>query len=287
MRSPGLALVVALAGCQSLDRYFYSPAQPDNGYDFDGIDPDLDGDLTDPHPSIIIAADREEGMLSLADGTQIHYVLARRAGATEAILYSHGNAKHLGHYWDRVERLWSLGYHVLIYDYPGYGLSTGEPSEPGVYAAGVAALERLRAAGGEIDPAHVWLYGYSLGGAPTYELAARAARNELAAVRGVVTESTFCSVEALVQDGAFVDLPASFVATVRYDSCAKIATLPGPVLLLHGTVDDFVVPRHAEMLHDAAPAISRIEWIEGADHGDVPLVAGARYDTLVQGFIVP
>src|SRR5262245_55129872 len=77
-----LALFVVLAGCQNLDSFFYSPRHPDNGYDFDGIDPDLDGDLTDPHPSIVPAADREEGMLALDDGTQIHYVLARHPGAT-------------------------------------------------------------------------------------------------------------------------------------------------------------------------------------------------------------
>lgn len=280
-----LVLACALAGCQTLDPYFYNPTHPVDGYSFDTIDPDLDGELTDPHASIIPAADREEGMLSLADGTQIHYVLARHPGATEAILYSHGNSDNLGHYWDRAERLWSLGYHVLIYDYPGYGLSTGTPSEPGVYASAVAALDHLRNAGGEIDPAHVWLYGYSLGGAPTYELAARAARGEIPAVRGVITESTFCSVQALVNDGSFMDLPASFVATVRYDSCAKIATLTIPVLLMHGTADDFVVPRHATLLHEAAPSISTLEWIDGANHSNLPLVGGAHYDALVQGFV--
>jgi hypothetical protein len=50
-----------------------------------------------------------------------------------AVLYSHGNRNNLSAIGDNVAR-WRdrLGRAVLLYDYPGYGKSTGRPSEAGL-----------------------------------------------------------------------------------------------------------------------------------------------------------
>lgn len=262
---------LSASGCASLDGFLFAPERVE-GYDFDGVDPRLDGELSDPHPSLVGPADRFEGFVTDAEGNRIHWVFARRPGATDTFFYSHGRARHLGRYWDRIERLWSLGYHVLVYDYPGYGRSTGEPSERGLYASAVAAFSVLSTLP-DVDPARVWLYGYSLGGAPTFELALRVLTPP---PRGLVSEAAFCSVGALVEDGAFLDLPASYVSSFEMDNCAKARALALPVLLLHGTEDDFVVPRHAQRLKESAPA-ARLELVRGAGHDDIPTVAGESY----------
>ena len=123
-----LAAASVCAACQVGDFFFAgSPAEP---YRFDEIDPQLDGDLSSPHPSIVPAALRDEGFVTRGDGTSVHWVLARQPeGATSTtVLYSHGNGPGLGRFWDRVEILWQLGFQVMIYDYPGFGRSGGEPS---------------------------------------------------------------------------------------------------------------------------------------------------------------
>ncbi len=286
--TPRVALAVLLAasagGC-TLDNFLYHPVRVD-GYDFDGVDPNIDGDLTDPHPSIVGPDLRIEGFAD-AEGDAIHYVYARRPGATATILYSHGNSLHIGRYWDRVERMWSMGYNVLIYDYPGYGLSEGEPSERSVFASARAALRALLDMPG-VDPGRIYFVGYSLGGAPTYELATDTETTGVVP-RGILTESAFCNVETLLQDATFLDVPAEFVANNRLDNCAKIGRVPAgiPVVILHGDADAFVRPLHAERLYDRAREPVFLVWAEGADHTDVPLVLGEAYDALFHRHLPP
>jgi len=225
----------------------------------------------------------------LEDGREIHYVFAHRPGATATIFYSHGTGRHIGRYWDRVELMWSLGYHVMIYDYPGYGRSEGEPDQAGVFASATAVLEQALPQMPDVDLDQVFFMGYSLGGGPTYELAARASEGELA-VRplGVISEAAFCSTEALVQDGTRLDLPGPFLSHNPFDNCGKIAQLDPaiPVMIIHGSGDIFVVPVHARLLRDAAASDEVIlHWAEGADHSEIPVVAGDTYERWLQEFI--
>jgi fermentation-respiration switch protein FrsA (DUF1100 family) len=278
--------LVLVAGC-TLDSFLFNGRRVEE-YRWDEADPALDGELTDPHPSIVPAADRLEGFLDAdVDGVAvpIHWVFAHRSAPTATIVYSHGNRAHLGRYWDRVERMWSRGYAVLIYDYPGYGRSGGTTSEAGVLAAGVGALDHVLTLP-DVDPDRIVALGYSLGGAPAYHMAARAARGEAPRLRAMISESTFCSVAALVEDGSFLDLAPGYFASARLDNCARIAELGTmPVLIVHGLADDFVVPRHAEMLIEAASTMPSTLLVPGADHGDIPLVDGESYDRAIDEHI--
>lgn len=278
-----LAMPLALAGCVNLDSFLFNPEPVAEPYDFEAAD--FAGGLTEPHASLVPASHRNEGFATSAEGDSIHWVYARRDGARDTILYSHGNADHLRSYWERVEFLWEAGFNVLIYDYPGYGRSSGSPSEPGVLAAGEVAMDTLLAQPG-VDASRVFLLGFSLGGGPSFHLAARGVRGEGPKVRGLLTEAVFCSVEALVQDGAFLDLPAGFVASVRFDNCARVEELDGlPVLLRHGADDGFVVPRHSELLAARGGANVTLELVPGAKHSDIPLLLGDDYLAGIRAFV--
>ena len=69
-------------------------------------------------------------------------------------------------------RLRDLGLNVLIYDYPGYGTSSGSPSEENAYAAIDAAYDYLQTEK-DVDPKRIILHGRSLGGAVAADLASR------------------------------------------------------------------------------------------------------------------
>lgn len=58
------------------------------------------------------------------------------------------------------------------YDYSGYGMSTGKPSEKNLYADVDAAWHALRTRYG-ISPENVIVYGQSIGTVPTVDLASR------------------------------------------------------------------------------------------------------------------
>ncbi len=110
------------------------------------------------------------------DGNTIHAWWAQVAGwkpADRAILYSHGNGGNLSmREWNITEWRKTLQKPVLIYDYPGYGKSTGRPTEAGCYAASDAAYDWL-VDQQKVPPSQLILIGSSLGAAMSVDLAAR------------------------------------------------------------------------------------------------------------------
>lgn len=278
-----VAVLVAgawLAGCVPVDSFFFAPERAD-GYDFENVD----GELTDPHPSTIGPALRREGFVSTEHG-EVHWIFARHPDARDVVLYSHGNSHHIGYYWDRVERLHALGFHVLAYDYPGYGRSEGEPSDEAVYAS-ARAVRRLLDGFEEAEGARVYAYGFSLGGAPSFELAAAGERGDVPPVDGVIGEAAWCSIEEVLRDGTQVGLQGHYLTDLEMDSCARLADLTStPVLLMHGTEDAVILVRHSTLLERAADAVPiEVHRVEGATHADLPLVAADDYDRWILDFV--
>jgi len=209
--------------------------------------------------------------LRTSTGDTVAGVFAETSGARLAVLFTHGNAEDVGLLSDYVEAYRALGVSVLAVEYPGYGLSTGKPSEPGAYAAADAALAWLGERG--FPPDKVVLHGRSLGGAVSVDVASRAA------VAALILESTFTS--------AFrVMLPWAGIPGDRFTSLAKLPRVRCPVLVIHGTRDDVVPFAHGREIFDALPAERRTSWwVEGAGHNDLLWVTGERYWQALAAFL--
>ncbi len=97
-----------------------------------------------------------------------------RIGIDTVILYCHGNKDHMDFYWQRAKLLANTGgkdrYGVMMFDYRGYGLSEGKPTEEGMYADADACMRWLKAKG--LTGNRFVIYGFSLGTAPACELTA-------------------------------------------------------------------------------------------------------------------
>ncbi|MDH3518889.1 MAG: alpha/beta hydrolase [Myxococcales bacterium] len=216
-----------------------------------------------------LGIDAEEIQLESGDGVRLHaYYLPAPGGATRAILFLHGNAGNASHRLPNAAMLQGLGAHVLLPDYRGYGLSSGTPSEVGVYSdarAGLAHLIEARA----IPETRVIVFGRSLGGAIAVDLAQD---RDLA---GVILESTFTSLPEMARRVAG-PLGSLFVRG-GFDSIAKIGRVRSPLLFFHGNRDTVVPYELGVRLHAAAPEPKAFETIDGADHGDTIFVGGRAY----------
>jgi fermentation-respiration switch protein FrsA (DUF1100 family) len=271
--------VLAFLSCASLDSFLYNPKRVERyalSYD------------ANVRPERRVPEDlREELSFPAEGGALVYAVMAYRPTTERAsaptILYHHGNKFGIDEYWARVSHLWSLGANVLIYDYPGYGRCEGSPTEEGVYRHARAATAYVRNLGPRIDQSRLFHYGYSLGGGPAIESA-----KSLGLFRGLIVESTFRSVAALVEDGSLV-VPRSFVTANTFDNVGKIREAAAHanvgVLFFHGTADDFVQPKYGQQLFDAvSPDTPReLVLIEGADHGGVP--DSPLYDEKLRRFL--
>jgi uncharacterized protein len=180
-----------------------------------------------------------------------------------ALLYLHGNAGNISYRGEGAVR-WQqeMGQSVLLVDYPGYGRSTGRPTEKGCYAAAEAAydwLVRTLHVAGE----RVLLYGGSLGGAVAVDLAARRPH------RALVLVSTFTSVRDMARRVA-PWLPSRWVVPNAFDNLGKIGRCRRPLFQAHGTADRLVPFAQAERLFAAANEPKEFLPMEGYDHQHTP-----------------
>jgi len=168
---------------------------------------------------------------------------ARPAGdAGPLVVYAHGNGELIDHWLGEFETPRRSGLSVLLVEFPGYGRSSGRPSQASLEAAMTAAYDwAVRQPG--VDPRRVVGFGRSLGGGAACALARE---RPLAAL---VLESTFTSVRDLARGLGF---PA-FLVRNPFDNLSVVSRFARPILLLHGARDTSIAPSHAEALHRAAP----------------------------------
>ena len=182
-----------------------------------------------------------------------------------AVLLCHGNGGNLSHR-GRVLRHWieEVGVAVLIFDYPGYGRSNGEPSEDGCYAAGEAAYDWLRESA-KVPAERILLYGGSLGGGIATDLAQGRPHWALVLV------AAFTSFPDMAET-RFPWMPGRWLVHNRFDNLEKIARCRGPVFLAHSPEDHLIPFAQGERLFAAAPEPKRFFPMPNYHHVDVPTV---------------
>ncbi len=179
------------------------------------------------------------------------------------LLYLHGNDKNIGQARDLeyVRSMHGMGYNVLMIDYRGYGNSTGgAPNENKVYEDAESAWNYLVRERG-ILPSRLFIYGHSLGGAIAIDLALH--HPEAA---GVIEESSFTSMPAVVNTTEFGFMPTDILVHQRFDSLSKVAKLKIPLLIIHGTWDKTVPYQMGQQLYEAAHEPKTIVLIKGGAH---------------------
>lgn len=223
-----------------------------------------------------IGLEFETVRFATSDGEQLHgwYVPVPDARAT--LLFCHGNAGNISHRLESLRIFHTLGLNVLIFDYRGYGQSTGKPSEAGTYrdvdAAWHYLLDERRLA-----PQGIVIAGRSLGAAVAADLASRTVP------AAVVLESAFKSVPAMATE-IYPWLPSRLPGLYRYDNQAKLAQITRPLLIVHSRDDEIIPFAHAEALYAEAGRPKQLLELSGG-HNDAILVSRERYTRGLEAFL--
>jgi len=221
-----------------------------------------------PATPAVLGLDFEDIYFETDDGERLNgwWVQAPDAGGT--LLFFHGNAGNIGHRLDSIRIFTDLGLNVFIFDYRGYGRSSGKPSEQGTYEDAMATWRWLTEERG-IAPEQILLFGRSLGGAIATELATQVE------AAGLILESCFTSVP---DRGAelYPLLPVRLLARFQYDNRTKIGRVEMPLLVVHSRGDEIIPFHHGERLFQAAREPKRFLQINGG-HNDGFLLSGERY----------
>jgi uncharacterized protein len=195
------------------------------------------------------------------------------------ILYSHGNAGNIG---DRLQRLpiyKGLDVSVLLYDYRGYGKSTGTPSENGTYID-IETFWQYLIDVKKVPPAQVIAYGESLGGGVASYLA-----DKEPSMGGLILSATCTSVKDRAQE-LYPYLPISLISRFNYDTRSRLPKLNIPILIFHSRDDEVFPFSHAEANFQAIsdPKLKMLVELEGG-HNDGFLEAAEAYRSGLEQFI--
>jgi fermentation-respiration switch protein FrsA (DUF1100 family) len=215
--------------------------------------------------------------IATRDGEQLRGWWLRHPSPQATILYFHGNGGNLSLWTPILVNIVRHGYNLFAFDYRGYGVSTGRPSEQGLYRDVEAAVGFTSHDSGNV-PRIYW--GRSLG----VVMAAYAAT--LDAPRGLVLESGFPSARSLLRDSPLM-FGLSLFASYRFPASAFLQrrTTRTPVLILHGDADQVVPISQGRALFEGLSAPKQFVTIRGGDHNDATPPDPATYWEAVDGFI--
>lgn len=166
------------------------------------------------------------------------------------------------------------GYGVLLADYRGYGGNPGSPSEDGLAADAMGALDYILTRE-DVDPDRIVYFGESLGAGVAV---------------GLATEKSPAALILRSPATSLVDiagvhyplLPGSLLLRDRYPSRDRISDVSAPLMVVVGTGDRIVPPEMSRELYEIAPEPKRLLVIGGAGHNDLALLAG---DEMIQGIV--
>jgi pimeloyl-ACP methyl ester carboxylesterase len=221
--------------------------------------------------------DSRELSLRTEDGALLHgWWIGARSESLGHLLLCHGNAGNVGDRVLHAALLTAAGFDVLLFDYRGYGRSSGSPDERGTYRDARAALAWLLEQPG-VDPARVFYLGESLGGAVAVDLALERPP------AGLVLLSTFTSVRELGRLH-YPFLPTSLIPDA-YPTVRRVPGLRTPLLVLHGDRDEIVPLTQARALFAAAPEPKLMHVFGGAGHNDLLELDGAEFAGVIASWV--
>ena len=220
--------------------------------------------------------DHRDLAIETGDGERLHgWWVPARADRIGHVLLCHGNAGNVGDRVLHAALLTAAGFDVLLFDYRGYGRSTGRPGEEGTYSDARAAHDCLLAQSG-VDPARVIYLGESLGGAVAVDLALDRPP------AGLVLLSAFASVRDIAR-AHYPFIPAALVPDA-YPTLRRIPDLAAPLLVLHGERDEIVPLAHGQRILDAAPEPKEMRVLRGVGHNDAVPEAGREIADAIAGW---
>ena len=197
------------------------------------------------------------------------------------LLYLHGARWDVMASVSRVRRMHELGFGVLVIDYRGFGKSGTElPSERTAYEDAHAAWRWLAA---QRPGAPRYVFGHSLGAAIAVDLAA-AVDDEA----GLMVESAFTSIPAVVAGMRWGWLPLGPLITQRFDAASRIARVKVPVLVVHGSDDQLIRPALGQALFEQVPGPNKkFVLVEGGSHHSTNSIGHDQYATALRELFGP
>jgi pimeloyl-ACP methyl ester carboxylesterase len=190
------------------------------------------------------------------------------------VIHFHGNGENLGRLanGDFLEKTATFESHFVVFDYPGYGNSTGFPEQSTLLAAAQATVAWTKRT---FPTSPLILWGWSLGSAVAFQTASLNA----GIVRALIADSAWTNIRELAKEKfgpLATQIPEELFKKNEWNSLAVAPTVDVPLLMRHGSEDDLIPLTFGQRVSEAAkPQLVRFRIETGKGHGDV--FTGASY----------
>ena len=191
---------------------------------------------------------------------QALYMAAQEGKNT--ILFFHGNGGNLSHFAPFAQRYAAHGLGIFMFDYRGFGQSTGRVGEKNAYQDGQTALNYLLHAK-KIPPQHIILWGFSLGNAVCLQTALN---NPNLPFKAVIAQSPFTSSIDMaafragghykpwtVRQRLLLPLLHLILCNKQLDNTRKISHIRPPLLVAYSKADEMIPWQMSAALARLAP----------------------------------
>ena len=189
----------------------------------------------------------------------------------KAILYFGGNGDTVARSAFAFDRFFP-DHTVYLVNYRGYGGSSGEPSEKGIYSDALAILDQIRAKHSDIS-----VLGRSLGSGVATYLASKREFEKLVLI------TPYDSAQSMAQE-RFPMYPMSILLKDKYDSVGRGKDIEAKTLVIIAEKDNVITLKHSQKLIDTFPASKvEVKIIKGVGHNTI--LRDDRYYHILQKFI--
>jgi fermentation-respiration switch protein FrsA (DUF1100 family) len=227
-----------------------------------------------PDPASVGLRDTEAVTIATADGETLQgWWVSRGADAPRphhrsTVIVFNGNAGNRAYRADLALALRERGFAVMLFDYRGYGGSTGRPGEQGL-AADARAVRGYVASRSDVDPGRIIYFGESLGAGVAVGLAVESPPAAL------VLRSPFTSLGDVGQLH-YPFLPVTRLLRDRYPNRDRIGRIHCPIAVVAGDRDGIIPISQSRAVFDAAREPKTWTVVQGADHNDAALAHGPQ-----------
>ncbi|CAD5225091.1 unnamed protein product [Bursaphelenchus okinawaensis] len=191
------------------------------------------------------------------------------------LLFSHPNGSDISDHLTGVPKLHEIADYlncdIVAYDYSGYGISSGSPSESNAFCD-IDAVYNYIIKEEKVPEENIILWGTSIGTAVTINQA-----QKLSNIAGVMLFSPPTSMIRTLywkrccccQTNQPCKSPDWRCRIDKFDSLGKVVNIKVPLLICHGTEDELVPIEHGQALFEASKSKNMPLWVIGASHNNL------------------
>jgi fermentation-respiration switch protein FrsA (DUF1100 family) len=188
----------------------------------------------------------------------------------------HGNAGNISDRIDKIILLRETGANIFIFDYRGFGVSQGSPSERGFYLDAKAAYDYLLNTR-NIPAERIIFYGESLGAGVALHLA-----SEVKYIRAIIVEGAFSCGRDMAK--VFYPFIPVFFFSDSFNSLKTVKNVHAAKLFLHSQDDEVVPLALSRKLYESSPEPKSFVELRGG-HNTAFLDSKDAYVSAIKSFI--